>query len=88
MAMNVGSLNFSAAIDGNRRRVRRCEACLKRGRLHHLILPKATLRYPETTARVRGQEHWLCDECYAKLRKAVNEEDAEEETASDCTEGA
>ena len=82
MAVNMGTLDFSVAVNKNRRRVRRCEACLRRDKsLHHLILPKATMRYPETTARVRRQEHWLCDECYAKLREAMENEGEERREA-------
>lgn len=76
--ISMGNMNFSVAVNMNPRRVRRCDACMKReGPLHHLILPKATMRYPETRMRVRGQERWLCDECYAKLRDAIENEGEE-----------
>ena len=78
VAVSMGNTGFRVAVNKNYRRVRRCESCLRRDKpLHHMILPKATMRYPETQARVRSQEHWLCDECYEKLRAAMENEGEE-----------
>ena len=77
MAVNVGNIDFRVAVNKNRRRVRRCESCLNRGTLHHLIMPRATMRYPDTEPRVRNQEMWLCDDCYNRLREAMDNEGEE-----------
>ena len=78
MAVSTGGqVDFSVSVNKNYRRVRRCESCLQRDSVYHLILPKATMRYPETEARVRKQEYWLCESCYANLRRAMDNEGEE-----------
>ena len=64
-------------LEDNRRGLKRCESCTKCGPLHHLVMPKSTYRYPE--AKTRYKDYWLCDECYAKLRDALAEDDAQRE---------
>lgn len=76
MAEMGNGAGFSVTAVDNRDR--RCESCLRRGgRLHRLIMPKATQRYPENEIKVRLEDRWLCDDCYAKLCAAMENEGEE-----------
>ena len=65
---------FKVTLESNRRGLKRCESCTKGGPLHHLVMPKSTYRYPK--AEVRYKDYWLCEDCYQKMRAAMDKEDA------------
>lgn len=74
----VNDSMFQVTVDENRGCSKRCESCMRRGRLHHLITPKSSLlRYPENSIKVRYREYWLCDSCYAKFREAMEQAEKE-----------
>lgn len=64
---------FKVTLESNRRGLKRCESCTKGGPLHHLVMPKSTYRYPK--AEVRYKDYWLCEDCYQKMRAAMDKED-------------